>query len=85
MPYEILSLSLNSEEELVLKFDFLFNKLIGSVEFAFIYPYSYEECRRDLMKLQADFEWDRELFLARYELTKSYEKRIIDMLIISSH
>lgn len=37
------------------------------------------------MKLQADYEWDRELFLARYELTKSYEKRIIDMLIISSH
>lgn len=37
------------------------------------------------MKLEGDYEWDRELFLARYELTKSYEQRIIDMLIISSH
>jgi hypothetical protein len=35
--------------------------------------------------LEGDFEWDRELFLARYELTRSYEQRVIDMLIISSH
>lgn len=41
LPYPVLNLALNQDDELVLKFDFMFNKLISSVEFAFTYPYSY--------------------------------------------
>ena len=42
LPHQITSLTMNSEEQLVLKFDFPFVSAIKNVEFAFIYPYSHE-------------------------------------------
>ena len=42
---------MNNDEELVLKFDWLFYKNMASVEFAFIYPYSHEQCHREITEL----------------------------------
>lgn len=62
----------------------MFSKLMKSVEFAFIYPYSYEQCRSDLERLKTQNENSKDLFFQQCELTRSYEGRIIDFLIISS-
>lgn len=37
---------------MVLKFDFAFVKGVQSVQFAFTYPYSYEDCRADVLALK---------------------------------
>jgi hypothetical protein len=38
---------MNSEEEMVLRFDYLFAEG-ENVQFAFTYPYSYEQCKSDV-------------------------------------
>jgi hypothetical protein len=84
LPHPILSLSM-VEGQIVLKFDYCFTGDILSIEFAFTYPYSYDHCREDIIGYANKFTNDAEIFLQHYELTKSYEGRIIDCLQISSH
>ena len=62
LPHPIISLGMNSEEELVLKFDWFFTKAVASVQFAFIYPYSYVDCRRDVETLSARYQCDPEFY-----------------------
>lgn len=71
----------------MLKFDFFFSKEIKSVKFAFLYPYSYEDQRSDILTLKNLYEvnHDQDIFFKQYELIKSYQQRVIDMVIISSH
>jgi murein tripeptide amidase MpaA len=85
LAYPIQSITINSEEELIVKFDFFFLADIRCVQFAFIYPYSHEQCHQDLDALRALHENDPELLFRQYELCRSYEGRVIDMLLISSH
>jgi cytosolic carboxypeptidase protein 5 len=63
----------------------MFDKLITSVEFAFTYPYSHEQCRADILALNEQYQNDKELFFGQYFLNKSYEGRIMDFVVISSH
>jgi hypothetical protein len=44
----------------------MFGKGVAEVEFAFIYPYSYEQCRKDIEQLKVKYEMDRELFFGHY-------------------
>ena len=54
LPHPVLGLSITNEG-VTLKFDYLFTEDIKSIEFAFIYPYSYENCREDVMKMKEEY------------------------------
>lgn len=51
LPHEVHSISVNNDEELVLKFDFCFHENMKSVQFAFTYPYSHVDCRKDMLEI----------------------------------
>jgi hypothetical protein len=38
-----------------------------------------------VLALKEKYQNDKDLLMRQYELTHSYEKRIIDMLVVSSH
>jgi hypothetical protein len=47
LDHDIKSLFINSESELVLSFEYWFRERTDKVEFAYTYPYTYEDSQRD--------------------------------------
>ncbi|KRX02632.1 hypothetical protein PPERSA_11972 [Pseudocohnilembus persalinus] len=53
--------------------------------FAFCHPYSYSKLQEDLDYYQTKYEDDKDIYFHRNTFTYSYEKRKIDLIVISSH
>lgn len=85
LEYEVKGLQINSEGELVLSFEYLFGQKTDKVEFAYTYPYTYQDCQNDVMHLKELHEGGLDIYFKHHPLVKSVENRNIDLIMISSH
>lgn len=52
---------------------------------ALIHPYSYKECRQQIIYVENKFENDKDIYFNRQTLIYSPEGRNIDLITISSY
>lgn len=58
---------------------------MDKVEFAYTYPYGYEKCQEDLMRLKQKYEGGLDIYFSHHQLVKSVEGRNIDLVMVSSN